>query len=245
MAFLEKIDYYGVGTTYATALVLKGSTENKTASVYEAKNEKGDVVAREVYGETSAPSCSFEVKDDLVLALKLGAIHDHEGRKFCFGSMGIRTQLGSPASVDVGGSQVEDSATTETSTTIDFGYVKLSRFHDAQIPAFGSSATGTFTPAFTLGDGAGTDFFLNDTQIDLAADISQAKAGGVCMNHDIQNGRCTVQGTIVQIGSKEPTLVMAEGWEVTSPLTRDGQDESQPTWKFTATKSFDSVHPAA
>ena len=243
MEFLEKDDYYGIAEKFP-ALVLKGSRENKSASVYEAKNERGDVVQRVVYGEQRAPSCSFEVKDDLVLPLKIGTVNALDSHKFCFGSIGIRTTLGAAPTVEVTGRQVADGATTEKSTTVDFGYVKISRFHDAQIPSFGAAASGPFTPAFTLGTGAGTDFFLNDSSIDCAADISDASVTGRCLNHDVQNGRCSVQGTIVQIGDTVPTIVPGEGWEITAPLTKSSEDESQPTWTFTIVKSFASVHPA-
>jgi len=245
MAFIEKDDYFGLGTTYSSALEIKSSAENKSASVYEAKDEKGDVISREVYGEQSSPANSFEVKGDCTIALVLGTINAFSTHKYCFGSMSFKTSLGNPATVDVSGEQVEAGATTANSSTIDFGYLKISRFHDAQIPELGATAGGSFVKAFELESGASGNYYLNDTQIDLAADISKATVNGTCVNHDIQNGRCTITGTIVQVGSTAPTITPGSGWTITGPLTKDSQDENQPTWKFTLTKSFASAHPTA
>lgn len=241
--FIDKEDYFGMEGT--TGLSIKGSNENKTSSVYEARDEKGDVVAREIYGETSAPNCSFEVTADIVLSIVLGTVNSYgttNARKFCMGKLGVKTTLGSPVTVEFSGEQVESGATTANSSTVSFGYLKLSRFHDAQIPSFGAASSGTFTPAFTL---SGSGCYLNDTQIDIEADISKSTVNGVCVSHDVQNGRCTVQATIVQTDSNVPTVTAGEGWDVTSPLTVDSQDENQPTWKVTFSKPFASVHPVA
>ena len=56
MSFKSKLDYFGLSGT-GSNFVITSSDENKSASTAEAQNDKGDIVATQMYGETSAPSC--------------------------------------------------------------------------------------------------------------------------------------------------------------------------------------------
>lgn len=72
MAFLPKTDYYSLATT-GSGLVIISSEENKSASVAEAQNDKGDVVATYMYGITAAPSCSYVLNGVATLSgVKIG-----------------------------------------------------------------------------------------------------------------------------------------------------------------------------
>lgn len=59
MSFKSKTDYFGLSSS---TLLIVSSDENKSAQVAQAHDEKGDIVAQEVYGETMAPTCSYVVK---------------------------------------------------------------------------------------------------------------------------------------------------------------------------------------
>ena len=96
MAFLSKHDFFGLATA-SNGLEVTEANENKTASTAEGHNEKGDVVAFEVFGETMSPSNSYVLGKDLSLSSlpKCGAAiagtEDYAGKKFTMGSITINT----------------------------------------------------------------------------------------------------------------------------------------------------------
>ena len=55
MSFQAKTDFFGLATSQ-NGLEVTEANENKTASTAEGHNEKGDVVAFEVFGETMSPA---------------------------------------------------------------------------------------------------------------------------------------------------------------------------------------------
>ena len=234
MAFIAKPDYFGLSTADDTkdSLSLKSSSLNKSASVAEATDEKGDVVAEEVFGEQSAPSVTYELKDDLDLSdILLGAVKTVDGKPYALSSVSFNTAPAGVPEVQCSGEQVETDATTENSTTIELPELSLKKWHDAQI--LGS--------AFTLG---GTGCYLNGCNYTARCDVTKATVDGTIVAHDVQNGRIEVQATIVQTGSTAPTVTAGQGWVITSPLTTDNPDEDYPTWTVTLTKYLTSEHPS-
>ena len=229
MSFPTKPDYFGLATTN-TNLTLKSSALNKTASVADAKNAHGDVIAREVYGETAAPTVSYELKDDTTLNFTLGKITTVDSKKYCLASVSINTALATPPTFECTGEMVEDAATDANSTQVDLSSVSIEHWHDAQILA----------TAFTL---TGTGCYLNSCSYTLAADITKATVDGVCVAHDVSNGRIEVTATIVQSGSTAPTVTAGSGWTITSPLTNTNPDEDYPTWTLTLAKTLTATHP--
>lgn len=235
MAFIAKPDYFGLSTANATkdSLSLKSSSLNKSASVAEATDEKGDVVAEELFGEQAAPSVSYELKDDLDLDdIILGAVNTFDSKKFVLSSISFSTSPGSVPEIQCAGEQVEDGATTENSTTIELPELTLHKWHDAQI----------LGDAFSI---SGNGCYLNRCNYSIKCDVTKATVNGVIVAHDVQNGRIEVQATIVQSGSTAPTVTAASGWTITSPLTTDNPDEDYPTWTVTLTKYLSSAHPSS
>ena len=233
MAFISKPDYFGLATSISGSLTLKASSLNKTASVAEAKDDKGDVVAEEVFGEVSAPSVTYELKADLDLDdITLGAITTVDGTPYVLSSVSFNTAPATVPEIQCSGEQVETGATTANSTTIELPEVTLAKWHDAQI--LGS--------AFTLG---GTGCYLNGCNYTVRCDVTKATVNGVIVAHDVQNGRIEVAVTIVQSSSTAPTVTAAAGWVVTAPLTTDNPDEDYPSWTCTVTKYLESAHPSA
>jgi len=105
MALAAKTDYFGLATD-GGGLVLTSSTENKSATVIQAQDEKGDVVAQEIVGETSAPSCTYVVKADATITgQKLGFASGGYGGS----SINITTGAGTPPGISVTGEEVPAS----------------------------------------------------------------------------------------------------------------------------------------
>lgn len=232
MALPDKTDYFGLATNN-NSLTLKNSSQNDSANNVEAVDAKGDVVANELLTAQASPSCTYEVVADLALGdIKLGAVNTISSRAFCISQISVNTAPATVTEITVTGEEVESGATTANSTTIDAGTLFLSRFHDAQI--LGS--------AFEL---SGTGCNLAGCNYTIRGDITKATVNGVCVAHDIQNGRIGCQVTVNQTGSTAPTLTAGSGWAITSPLTVDNPDEDYPTWTATVTKYLTSTHPSS
>lgn len=104
MSFQAKTDFFGLATQ-ANGLEVTESNENKTASTAEGHNEKGDVVAFEVFGETMSPSNTYVLGKDLTLSSlpkcgnPIAGTGDYSAKKFTLGSITINTSAGSPPSI--------------------------------------------------------------------------------------------------------------------------------------------------
>lgn len=93
----------------STSLVLVSSTENKSTQTATAKDSKGDIIAQEVYGETSAPTCSYVVKSDTTVGdIKIGKATGQDN-KYTITSLTINTSAGSPPSVEASGEEIPSS----------------------------------------------------------------------------------------------------------------------------------------
>ena len=135
MSFRNKTDFFGLTST--AGVVITESNENKTASTAEGHNEKGDVVAFEVFGETMSPQCSYVLSADASLAsMKCGTViagtGDYAGKKFTLGNVTINTSAGSPPTIQASGEEVMPTATT-SDCTYTFPATTLKCCHHSQI----------------------------------------------------------------------------------------------------------------
>ena len=166
MAFIAKPDYFGLATSQSGSLSLKSSSLNKSASVAEATDEKGDVVAEEVFGEQASPSVTYELKADLALSgIKLGAVTTVDSKPYVLLSIGFNTAPAGVPEVQCSGEMVETGATTANSTTISLPSLTLQKWHDAQILGL----------AFTL---SGTGCYLNGCNYSAKCDVTKATVDG-------------------------------------------------------------------
>lgn len=101
MAFKTKTDYFGVS---GTNIKLISTTENNTAQTVTAKGEDGFVVADQVFGERSTPSCDYAIIGNVSLsAIVLGDVTTTEGKNFCLTGVNIATGAGQPPSMSASG----------------------------------------------------------------------------------------------------------------------------------------------
>jgi len=104
MAFKTKQDYYGLGQI--SGLVLIGTTENKSASTVEAQGEDGFVVATEMFGVRSAPSCEYIITGNVDISnVRFGSITTLSNLgNFVLTNFEINTSAGSAPTVSASGS---------------------------------------------------------------------------------------------------------------------------------------------
>lgn len=187
MSFQAKTDFFGLATSQ-NGLEVTEANENKTASTAEGHNEKGDVVAFEVFGETMSPSNTYVLGKDLTLSSlpKCGAAisgtGDYSGQKFTMGSITINTSAGSPPSIQASGEEIPASS-THNDCTYTFPSTTLKLCHHAQI----------LWGAFTLG---GEGCYLQSANYTAGGTISRATKNGETVSYDVTDGKLEVQITI-------------------------------------------------
>lgn len=223
MSFQNKHDFFGLA---GSGLVITESNENKSASTAEGHNEKGDVVAFEVFGETMSPQCTYVLSADTSLAsMKCGTpidgTGDYAGKKFSLGGITINTSAGSPPSIQATGEEIPNSSHNDCSYTFPASTLKMC--HHAQI----------LWNAFTLtGDGC----YLQQANYTAGGTISRATKNGETISYDVVDGKLEVQLTIQQTGSTKPTVTAGTDWTITAPLNCSSPDADYPSWSCTLSR---------
>jgi len=189
MSFKAKTDFFGIA---GGGLVITESNENKTASTVEGHNEKGDVVAYEVFGETMSPECTYVLSANASLSsMKCGepisGTGDYNGKKFTLGSLTINTSAGSPPSVQASGNEIPAN-TTQSDCTYTLPAATLKMCHHAQI----------LWDAFTL---SGSGCYLQQANYTAGGTISRATKNGDTIAFDVVDGQLQVNITILQTGN--------------------------------------------
>jgi len=227
MAFSVPVDYVGLADT---ALILKSSTENRTAQTAEAKDARGDFIAREVFGESATPSSEYVLATDLSKAITLGTVTTVGSDKVVLKSFSIKTAAGQAPTVSANGETIQAAGTV--SSTIAAGTITCSVRHKAQI----------LDGAFTLsGDGCS----LNACDYTAECELTKATVEGEIKAHDVSGGRATVTATIVQSGATAPTITAGTDWDMTTPKSVTSPDGDYETWTVTLTKSLEGTDPVS
>lgn len=219
------LDYFNLD---ASPLKLKSSSANKTLQTKEAQDDRGDNVAREVYGAEYAPSCEFEVIASGNVSASLGSVNTEDSIVCMLTGLSIATKFNTPPKVTASGVSLQSGATA--TSTVATGNLPVSVRHKAQ----------TFS-AFTL-TGGGCE--LNESNLEVSSRPSLAKVAGDTVAHDIAADKLTVKATIIQTGDTPPTVTAAEGWEITQELTQTDQDTEYRTWTCELVKDLTSAEPA-
>ena len=223
MAFKVKTDFVGLSAKLP-ALKIKSSSDGRSASIAEATNIDGDIVAAEVYGETVSPTCEYE----LIAAMgenaeiELGAVNTVGEEKIILSGLEIATAAGAAPTFSANGADV-GTAPVDGLKTYKVSIAGLTLKHSAQI-LFG---------AFELsGDGC----HPTSANYSLSGEITTATVEGKVVSVDISSGRIECSVSVVATGAAEPQLTPGEGWKVHSPLACSNPDGDYPTYSATLVK---------
>ena len=234
MAYQTPTDFFGLTST-ANKLVVQSSSENKQAALGTGHNEKGDIVAWEVFGERLSPTCTYILGADYNLAnVKCGEAKqctatDYSTLYFVFGGITINTQAGSPPTIQVSGEEVPTSAGSHSDCTYTLTGATVKLCHHAQV---------LWDAPLEAAD-LGTGNYLQSANYTAGGTLSLATKDGEIVSYDITDGQRQVQATILQTGETKPTITDGNGkttWKITSPLTCDNPDADYPTWTVTLSK---------
>lgn len=223
MAFQNKTNFFGFGAPF----VLTDSNENKSASTSEGHNEKGDIAAVEVWGETMAPDCTYVLSADAQLSgIECGApiagTGDYASKKFTVGNLEITTTAGGAPSVHVTGAEIPLS-TDHSDCVYEFPAATIQQCFHAQI----------LWSAFSLsGDGC----YLQQANYTAGGNVATATKDGNVVAYDVTDGKLACNITVLQTGATKPSLTAGDGWKITAPMTASEPDADYPSWTATLEK---------
>lgn len=231
--FIEKKDYFGIAD--GTRLVCSTSDEGKSNELAETTGQDGSYVAYNVYGEKIAPSNEYVMKavtiemSDGDIALGQIELMDDEKTSICLNNFAINTAAGAAPTFSASGEQVEDNSTGVCQYSLPT--FSVDKKHHAQI------LFGAFSYNKTVSGGtASTGVHLKSASYTASGSITKGEKEGVCLTHDIVEGKIECSVEFVQVGNVEPTITPGTGWDVTSVLTCSNPDADWPSWSATLTK---------
>lgn len=225
MAFKTKTDPFGIVGSLTT-IACKATADGNSASVAEARDENGTIVAQEVFGENMAPSADYAIKGTFAPSagdIKLGAVTTYKTKRVALTNLTINTSAGGEPTVSASGEQVEESTAGTCPALYSIPAFSLGPCHHAKI----------LFSAFTL---SGTGCHLQSANYTASCENGKATVEGAVVAHGVFGAKIECQVEIIQTGTTEPTLAPGTGWKITSPLAETNPDAEYPTFSATLTK---------
>ena len=237
------IDYFAAETTTSGALKVTESAENRSIQSTSGPNTFGDAAAVDAWGETAAPSSSYEVVDETSLDIVLGKLIAAADSNIkigetavpvVVGTVSISTQTGSAPTVSISGQAV---------------YVGATELRNYKIP------TMTLTPRHRAQDflslctikkpGTGSTMVAADPKIDyglsavngqfpIAFTLGQPK--GVLKSYDLHGEMVTIDYTMNwYLHGGTPDAMIEPTIEHSSTITIELDGENTQTVPVTMT----------
>ena len=241
MSWENKQDYCGLaidtegsnGQGANHSLPVKSANEGRQSQYLEKHGRLGDYKATKVFGNRASPSNSYTVADEVTITAKaLGTVNTVDGKKYALESVKWSTGADAEPTFEGSAQQVADDATTRNTFAIP--EFKISPDHVAQIPAF-SLPEGTAQAAKNVG------VELTQVSGEIACSVKTNDKNGDPKAHDVTNGHIVVNVTLGQYGTNKPELTLADGWDMSAPLTCDDPDSDMPSWTCTLSHPLEKV----
>jgi len=218
MAFATKTDPFGIAGEVLECVAV---SDNNSASLVEAHDEDGTLVAKEVFGAQIAPSADYKVKKSGTLEdIVLGAVTTYSTKRVVLTGLSVNTSAGGETTVTASGEEVEASSDGTCPATYTIPDIAVGVCHHAKILA----------SAFTL---SGSGCYLQTANYNFGCACGKATKDGVPIAHGVYEAYGEVQVEIIQTGSTPPTLTAGGNWFISSPLSQTNPDADYPTWSAT------------
>ena len=230
--FTNDEDY--IGLEEEGKLLLTTHALGKGSNNVEKTGANGAYVASRTFGTTCAPSCSYEIVSAIEqLKKRLGKVYQST-RALATGPIALRsftisTSAGGKPSFTAEGVEIESGATHalhEFETTA----IAISPAYEALL--FGAA---TFTESATVA--------LNESTYTAECSLDPTKVDGVPVASDATAGKETVTLRFWS-SNGAPSITVASGWNVTSPLTRTRDDGDFEVWECTLTHYLAASTPS-
>lgn len=233
MSFQTKTDPFSLTGT-GKFLALVAITDGKSASVAEAKNENGDVVATTVHSVVYSPTYEYKVAGSGSVTIpkfgeaKSATMADGTSVKLITTGWQLNTSAGGETTFSISAESVPSALTAICPYQIDCGTVAVGPCQHAKL-------------LFSCATLSGTGCHLQSANYAGSCTLGRATKDGDTVAVGVTDGRITASLTIIQTGSTAPTVTAGSGWEITSPLTCTNPDADYPTWTVTLTKYLAAV----
>lgn len=231
MAFQTKTDYCGLARE--NVLVCSSEQMGASSSDVTGNDSWGTVDAFENVDGGATPSNSYDIKADVPFTgenvIKLGGVNTVGSDKFMLTTVNISTSASAVPTISAQAADVEAAAETDGYYAVPA--FTLSKKHKAQL---------IFSEATIGGDGC--DLVASSYAMGIQPTIDRDEQGAPnssgC-NTGVVNATLTIQ----QKTSTAPTVTAAEGWHISSKLTRDNQKGAYSTWTCTLTMYLERTEP--
>lgn len=222
MSFQEKTDYFNFADD--STIVITASDENKSATIVQAHDEKGDIVAQEIVGQTAAPACTYVLKADASTGTwYMGKPIAVGSKYYTIASISISTGAGTPPSIQITGEEIPTNSHTDCYYTVPSTTIEMCHHAQKLFGAFSSSGTGCY---------------LTQANYTVSGGLTKATKDGETIAYDISDGKIEAALTFVSTSGSAPTLSVGTGWEMTSPLTKSEPDSDYNQYTCTLTKNL-------
>ena len=221
MSWDSKTDYCGLAV--ADKLIIKSSNENRSGQYLERAGQSGAIVATKPYGVLAAPSCDYTVQAaNTFSTIKLGAVTTVDSKRYALQSVHYENGADQEPVFSATAQEIEASSdgTTRTFDALSF----------ATSP---DEAAAMLCSAATVG---GTGCELIKCVLDQSCQVKNHTVNGDPVASDVTMGKATVQLTILQTSTTEPSVTAGTGWDISSPLTCEDPDADLPVWTCTLSK---------
>lgn len=235
--FGSPIEYWG--QTANTKIALLSSSDGQAQQTLEGTDEHGDIAARDVFGDTLAPSGKYAVvadmdEDDLPSIGTLSAVTTIIGGasasvKLKIETITIETAAGEESTVTIAGKSVESGATQ--GRTFDLPKMTLAAKFAAQ-DVFG---------LLTL---SGANCKITKCTSVVSATVGTGTKNGSPISSDVFGGKIVATFTVMQYGSATPSVTAAAGVDITKELAQTRQDSQYAEWQCEATLTVAATEPS-
>lgn len=219
MSWETKQDYCGLAAE--GKLQIKSATMNRSGQYLEKLGRNAAIAATKAFGVNDSPNCEYIIESAHKLTgVKLGKIVTADGKKYALQSVKYETGAGTEPKLTAVSREVEASADDSKCNHFLVPDIELSPEEVAEIIA----------GAFSL-EGDGCE--LTKCSAEASCTVSPHTVNGVPVASDVHSGHIQVSVTVGQYGEDAPVLKVADGWDVSSPLTCTDPDSDLPEWTAT------------
>lgn len=231
--FTNDEDY--IGLEEEGKLLLTTHALGKSSNNVEKTGANGAYAASRTFGTTCAPSCSYEIIAAIATFKKLlGKVYQNT-RALATGPIALRsftisTSAGGKPTFTAEGVQIEAGA---TGAAHFFQTSEIAISPDYHALLFGAA---TFTGSATCD--------LSESTYTAECSLEPTKVDGVPVASDATAGKETVTLRFWS-SNGAPSITEANGWNITSPLTRTRDDGDFEVWECTLTHFLTPSNPPA
>lgn len=216
------IDYFGLVASSNGALKIVESAENKAKTSVAGANLYGDITVVDSFGETAAPSASYELVGNLTDATmpNMGSVVTVEGfgKPFVLGGLTINTATGSAPAVSASGQMVQTGAKQLRKYVLPG--INLTPRHRAQ----------DFMGLCSIKKGSEVadnkeDYGLESVNASFPIEITIAAPQGEVVSYDLHGGMATCDFTMNWYADTAPVVALSESAvaleaTISSPVTK-------------------------